>query len=74
MPATLRLRARRMIVRARRAWAEIDYAQRRMFEIRTGMSSSLTIAQAARSSHIEELEAAFALPARDPDNERRQER
>ncbi|MGN6872270.1 MAG: hypothetical protein ACTHMY_28090 [Solirubrobacteraceae bacterium] len=31
------LRARRGIVRARRIWAELDYAQRRSLEIQTGI-------------------------------------
>jgi hypothetical protein len=30
--------ARRMVIRVRRTWAELGYAQRRLLEIRTGIS------------------------------------
>ena len=44
--------------RVRRVWAELDYAQRRLFEIRTG------VPVLARSRQIDELEALYAESAR----------
>jgi hypothetical protein len=35
--ATTKSRARRIIGGARQLWAELDYAQRRLLEIRTGI-------------------------------------
>jgi hypothetical protein len=52
-----------MIERVRRSWTEIEYAQRRMFELRTGIVFPAT----RRRPHIEELEALYALEAREPD-------
>lgn len=51
-----------MIERVRRSWTEIEYAQRRMFELRTGIVLPAT----RRRTHIEELEALYALEAREP--------
>jgi hypothetical protein len=34
---TSRSHFRQLVVRARRVWSELSYAQRRMFEIRTGL-------------------------------------
>jgi hypothetical protein len=49
----------RAIDRAKRIWAELDYAQRRMFEVRTG-GPSLERAERLRSrAVIDELEAQF---------------
>jgi hypothetical protein len=52
-----------MIERVRQSWTEIEYAQRRMFELRTGTVLPAT----SRPTHIEELEALYALEAREPD-------
>jgi hypothetical protein len=52
-----------MIERVRRSWTEIEYAQRRMFELRTGIVLPAT----RRGTHVEELEALYALEAREPD-------
>ena len=49
-----------MIERVRRSWAEVEYAQRRMFELRTG----IVVPATRRRTHIEELEALYALEAR----------
>jgi hypothetical protein len=53
-------RASHTIRRIKHSWAEMDYAQRRLFEIRTGipMTPEGTRAQARAESH--ELEVAFA--------------
>jgi hypothetical protein len=59
---TLSFRASRMVAWIRRSWAEIDYAERRMFELRTGTSLLMTTPRPAR---IEELEALYALEARE---------
>lgn len=47
----------RIAHRARRIWTELDYAQRRLFEIRTGVSD----ARSPRSSHpnVAELERVY---------------
>ena len=49
-----------MIERVRRSWAEIEYAQRRIFELGTGIVLPAT----RRRTHIDDLEALFALPTR----------
>jgi hypothetical protein len=36
--STMRLRISRFIRRVREIWAELDYAQRRLLEIRTGLA------------------------------------
>ena len=63
---TMPSRVSRMIGRVRRSWAEIDYAQRRMFELRTGISLLTTAHCAQDRARIEELEAWYALEAREP--------
>ena len=69
MPApTMSSRASRIIERVCRSWAEIEYAQRRMFELRTGISSLMTAQRAQGRPRIEELEALYALEAREPDD------
>jgi hypothetical protein len=69
MPAlTLTSRASRMIARLRRSWAEMDDAQRRMFELRTGLSVRQTPGRAHARLQIEELEALYALEADEPDD------
>jgi hypothetical protein len=56
-----------MIDRLRHALSEMDYAQRRLFELRTGVP---TLAAHERSAprgpaHVAQLEALYALPARE---------
>jgi hypothetical protein len=60
---TMPPRVGRIIERVRRSWTEIEYAQRRMFELKTGIVLPAT----RRRTHIEELEALYALEAREPD-------
>jgi hypothetical protein len=60
----------RILIRwLRHEWAEIDYTQRRLFEIRTGVVVSTNARSPQQQSLIEELEALYALPARDPGHE-----
>ncbi len=67
MPAlTVAARARQLIVRVRQSWAEMNYAQRRMFELRTGISMPETPQRTHGRRQIEELEALYALAAREP--------
>jgi hypothetical protein len=61
-------RVSRMIARVRRAWAEMNDAQRRMFELRTGISVRQNPQRAHAGPQIEELEALYALEAREPDD------
>lgn len=69
MPAlTMAARVSRMIARMRRSWAEMNDAQRRMFELRTGISVRQTLQRADAGPQIEELEALYALEAREPDD------
>ena len=60
-------RAVRIAERLRRAWVEMDYAQRRMFELRTGVASLPATRRRRDVSSVEDLEALYALKARDPD-------
>jgi len=55
--------ARRIVVWLRETWAEMDYANRRMLELRTG--SPLLMPPASRQ--LDELEALYALPSQEPD-------
>ena len=57
--------ASRIIVWLRETWAEMDYANRRMIELRTG--SSLLMPPAGRQ--IDELEALYALPSQEADRD-----
>ena len=58
-------RVRRIIAWLRDTWAELDYAQRRMIELRM-VTPTLRIPP--ERSAIDELEALYALPARDRDD------
>ncbi|MGO9976497.1 MAG: hypothetical protein ACLP01_27550 [Solirubrobacteraceae bacterium] len=66
-------RARRMVGRARQIWGELDYTQRRLFEVRTGVPT-LTPEERARLQRIlderrleqralDELEEMWARPS-----------
>ena len=55
--------ASRIVVWLRETWAEMDYANRRMLELRTG--SPLLMPPASRQ--LDELEALYALPSQEPD-------
>jgi hypothetical protein len=54
-------RLRRLAARIRRVYAELYYAQRRMFELRTGVNSPPTWRHEARRVSVEELEALLEL-------------
>jgi hypothetical protein len=66
MPTTTKPRVSRIIAWLRDTWAEIDYAQRRMVEL--NMAIPLLRMPASRSS-IDELEALYAVPSREPDDD-----
>jgi hypothetical protein len=60
----------RLLIRwLRQEWEEIDYAQRRLFEIKTGLPGSADVRTPKQQSLIDELEALYSLPARDPGHE-----
>ncbi len=64
MPATRIHRPRRMMRRIRRTWSELDYAQRRMFELRTGVKAiPLQPWPDIPWANVSELEALYAAPA-----------
>jgi hypothetical protein len=50
----------RAIVQAKRVWEELDYAQRRLLEIRTGIPFGEDDKRARRRAEIDELEALYA--------------
>jgi hypothetical protein len=52
---TARTRVHNLAIRARRTWSELDYAQRRLFEIQTGLEASGSHPRRRRAG-IEELE------------------
>jgi hypothetical protein len=58
---TTQSRLRRLAARIRRTHAELHYAQRRLFELRTGVSSLPTQRHAARRVSAEELEGLLEL-------------
>ncbi len=53
----------RAIRRLRQLWAELGYAQRRLFEIRTGISLRTAHESAEVRRKIDQLESAFASPS-----------
>jgi hypothetical protein len=56
----------RIMAWLRNTWAELDYAQRRMIELNM---ASPPPRMPAGHSDIDELEALYALPSREPDAE-----
>jgi hypothetical protein len=67
MPTPIRSGPGRIIGWVRDAWVELEYAQRRLFELRTGIPSGATRRCRVR---IDELEAWYALEARKPSHRR----
>ena len=59
-------RVSRIIAWLRDTWAELDYAQRRMIELNM---ATPPLRMPPRRSSIDELEALYALPSREPDDE-----
>jgi hypothetical protein len=60
-----KFRARRIMTWLRDTWAEMDYAQRRLVELRTGIPA---LGIARERADIDELEAVYALPPREPEH------
>lgn len=52
--------AQRTIKRIRRTWSELDYAQRRLMEIRTGLELTGSQQQDPQETSAEELEQMYA--------------
>lgn len=58
-------RASRIIAWLRETWDEMDYAQRRLIELRTAIPSLRVPPMCVEA---DELEAMYALPSREPDH------
>ncbi len=56
-----RLSARHAVQRIRRTLAEMNHAQRRLFEIRTGLPSESTLERARDQAMIANLEAHWRM-------------
>lgn len=65
MRTKLTSRATKIIAWLRETWAEMDYAQRRMIELRAGVP---LLRVSAVRAEVDQLEALYALPSRDPDH------
>ncbi len=57
-------RVKQVIGRIHETWSELDRAQRRLFEIRTGVP--VVNRDVSHSARIDELEALYALEPGDP--------
>ncbi len=57
-------RVKQVIGRVQATWSQLDYAQRRLFEIRTGVP--VVNREDGPRAGIDELEALFALEPNDP--------
>ena len=66
MRTTTKPRVSRIIAWLRDTWAELDYAQRRMIELNTAIPP---LRPPPGRSSIDEFEALYALPSREPDDE-----
>lgn len=66
MRTTTRPRVSRIIAWLRDTWAELDYAQRRMIELNMAIPP---LRMPLGRSRIDELEALYALPSREPNDE-----
>lgn len=53
----------RAITRLREVWRELDRAQRRSLELRTGLSFDKPVSDRIRRAEIEQLEALYNMPA-----------
>jgi hypothetical protein len=61
MSTSILTRLRRIFSRVTQTWAELDYAQRRLLEIRTGIPNLTPPKRPRISRHVSELEALYAL-------------
>lgn len=59
----LKLKAQGTVQRLKNAWADMDYAQRRLVEIRVGIPPKESIRQRNERARIEQLEAIYRLQA-----------
>ena len=66
MRTTTKRRASRIIAWLRDTWAEVDYAQRRMIELNLAIPA---LRPPRDRADVDELEALYALPSREPDDE-----
>ena len=64
MQTKITSRATRIMAWLRETWAETGYANRRMIELRTASVMTPPMAR-----QIDELEALYALPSREPDRD-----
>lgn len=65
MSTMTRSRAGQILHRASQIWGELDYAQRRLMEIRTGVPQRSRRRRPATGATVRELEALFALDQHD---------
>ena len=56
---------RETVKRLKSAWTEMDYAQRRLFEIRTGLPVTGPEKRTGPATSVEELEALYAREEQD---------
>ncbi len=61
MSTSILSRLRRIVSRVSQTWAELDYAQRRLLEIRTGIPNLTPPNRPRISRRVSELEALYAL-------------
>ena len=66
MSTTPKRNVSRSITRIKEVWRELDYAQRRSFELRTGLSFDKPVRDARSRAEIQQLESLYDLPAYDP--------
>jgi hypothetical protein len=62
---TTKPRVSRILAWLRDTWAELDYAQRRMFELNLAIPA---LRPPPDRADVDELEALYALPSRDPED------
>jgi hypothetical protein len=65
MRTKLTSRASKIIAWLRETWAEMDYAQRRMIDLRAGVPP---LRVPPVGAEVDQLEALYVLPSRDPDH------
>ncbi len=63
MNRTTTHRVARTIAHLKDLWRELDYAQRRSLELRTGLSFEKPVSDRILRAEIEQLEALYNLPA-----------